>query len=56
MCAKCLKFVSLEEVHASAYCIIFSIGLNFFLNFFFFIKSVRKGNVSYLNKTDLDPT
>ena len=30
VCAKCLKLVSLEEGHASAYCIIFSIGLNFF--------------------------
>lgn len=41
--------MSLEEGYASAYCIIFPVGLNFFL-----ITKEREGNVLYLNKIALN--
>ena len=57
MCV-CKMFEIGEPRGSACKCLLyyFFYRFEFFFEFFFLIKSVRKGNVSYLNKTDLDPT
>ena len=53
MCV-CKMFEIGEPRGSACKCLLYYFFYRF--EFFFLIKSVRKGNVSYLNKTDLDPT